>query len=115
MDQLMGKLLADMIRTLQWFMKQPSYVKAAVLVPAMVVNAILFIAVNAIAINLGAGNQHLSSNDNGFDAWLIWIIVAVGLVLGGGLGGFIYFGAKKGGGEEPYDEDDQGETGMLEV
>lgn len=109
MDALMGKMLQDLGRTLRWFMKQPMYVKAAVLGPALVVNALLFVVVNAVAVNLGAGNQHLSSNDNGFDQWLLWIIVGAGLALGGGLGGFIYFGAKKGGGEEPYDEEDQGE------
>ncbi len=115
MEQMMGKLLQDLLEVLQWFMRQPIYIKAAVVGPALIVNGILFVVVNAIAVNLGAGNQHLSSNANGFDQWLIWIIVGVGLVLGLGLGGFIYFGARKGGGTEPYDQADQGETGMLEI
>ena len=43
MDQLMGKLLRDLTQVLQWFMRQPLYIKAAVVVPAMIVHAVLFV------------------------------------------------------------------------
>ena len=72
------------------------------------------IVVHAILVNLGAGNQHLSSAEGGFDAWLIWIIVAAGLFLGIAAGGFIYFGV--GIGADDFDDDDHdGESGLLEV
>jgi hypothetical protein len=93
----------------------PLPIKLALLVPGMAVGALLGIVVNAIVINLGAGNQHLSSADGGFDAWLIWIIVGAGLVLGIGAGGFVYFGV--GLGADDFDDDDEhdGESGLLEV
>ena len=94
----------------------PLPIKLALLLPGMIVGALLGIVVNAIVINLGAGNQHLSSADGGFDAWLLWIIVGAGLLLGIGAGSFVYFGV--GLGADDYDDDDdehEGESGLLEV
>ena len=94
----------------------PAPIKFALLAPALLVGALVGIVVNAILINLGAGNQHLSSADGGFDAWLIWIIVGAGLVLGLGAGFFVYIGVGLGADEElDRDEEPHGETGMLEV
>ena len=81
----------------------------------MVVGGVLGVVVNAIMVNLGAGNQHLSSANGGFDAWLLWIIVGAGLFIGLGIGGFIYIGVGIGADVELEDEDEHGETGMLEL
>ena len=99
----------------QWLKDAPLPIKLALLAPGLIVGAVLGIVVNAIMVNLGAGNQHLSSADGGFDAWLIWIIVGAGLFLGIGAGGFVYFGV--GLGADDFDEDDEhdGESGLLEV
>lgn len=101
----------------QWLREAPLPIKLALLAPGLVVGAVLGIVVNAIAINLGAGNQHLSSAGGGFEEWLIWIIVGAGLLLGFGLGGFIYFGVGRG--ADAFDEEDEdepgGESGLLEV
>ena len=100
----------------QWLKDAPLPLKAALLAPGMIVGAVLGIVVHAILINLGAGNQHLSSAEGGFDAWLLWIIIIAGLFLGLAAGGFVYIGVGLGAdkdvdeGEEPH-----GETGMLEL
>ena len=91
----------------------PLPIKLALLGPGMLVGGVMGIVAHAILINLGAGNQHLSSADGGFDAWLIWIIVAAGLFLGIAAGGFIYYGV--GIGADDFDDDDHdGESGLLE-
>ncbi|PZC42599.1 MAG: hypothetical protein DK306_002276 [Chloroflexi bacterium] len=99
----------------KWLRDAPLPIKLALLAPGLLVGALGGIVVNAIMINIGAGNQHLSSADGGFDAWLIWIIVAAGLVLGLGAGAFVYFGV--GLGADDFDDDDEhdGESGLLEV
>lgn len=100
----------------KWLRDAPTPLKLALLAPGMILGAVIGIAVNAIMVNLGAGNQHLSSADGGLDAWLIWIIVGAGLFIGLGIGGFVYIGVGLGADEElAEDEDHQGETGMLEV
>ena len=100
-------LLPQFIRDL------PMPMRVALLLPGLLVGGILGIVVNAIAVNLGAGNQHLSTANGGFDQWLIWIIVAVGTLGGIGLGAFIYIGVGRSGVEE--EEAPPGETGMLDV
>lgn len=103
-------LLPQFIRDL------PMPMRVALLLPGLIVGGIIGIVVNAIAVNLGAGNQHLSTNDGGFDQWLLWLIVAVGALAGIGLGAFIYIGVGlKGVEEEGEEEAPPGETGMLEV
>ena len=97
----------------QWLREAPLPIKLALLVPGLLVGAVLGIVVNAVVINLGAGNQHLSTNSGGFSELLIWIIVGLGLFLGLAIGGFIYFGV--GLGADDDDDDDGGETGLLEI
>lgn len=100
----------------KWLLEAPLPVKLALLGPMMVVGVVLGIVVNAMMINLGSGNQHLSTNADGFDAWLIWGIVGSGLVLGLGIGAFVYLGVGLGA-DDFEDEDDaaEGETGLLEL
>ena len=93
----------------------PPLIQMALLLPGMVVGGVLGVVVNAIMVNLGAGNQHLSSANGGFDAWLLWIIVGAGLFIGLGIGGFIYIGVGIGADAALEDEDEHGETGMLEL
>lgn len=98
----------------QWLKDLPLPLKLSLLVPGLLL-AVLGIMINAVVINLGAGNQHLSNNSDGFEEWLLWIIVAGGLALGLTVGGFVYFGV--GLGADAYDaeeEEHEGETGMLE-
>lgn len=97
----------------QWLREAPLPIKLALLLPALLVGGVLGIVVNAVVINLGAGNQHLSTADGGFSELLIWIIVGLGLFLGLAIGGFIYFGV--GLGADDDDDDDGGETGLLEI
>ncbi|MEE9277332.1 MAG: hypothetical protein V3V06_02875 [Dehalococcoidia bacterium] len=100
----------------QWIRDLPTPLKLALLLPGLIVGGILGIVVNTIMVNLGAGNQHLSNPSGGFEAWLIWIIVGAGLVLGLGIGGFVYFGV--GLGADDYiddDEEEEAESGLLEV
>ena len=100
----------------QWLQDAPLPIKAALLAPGMIVGAVLGIVVHAILINLGAGNQHLSSAAGGFDAWLLWIIIAAGLFIGLAAGGFIYIGVGLGADEDVEEgEEPHGETGMLEL
>lgn len=99
----------------QWLKDAPLPIKLALLAPGLLVGGILGIVVNAIVINLGAGNQHLSTGAGGFDAWLIWGIAGAGLLLGAGAGAFIYFGVGMGADDFDDDEDEQGESGLLEV
>ena len=100
----------------KWLQEAPLPIKAALLAPGMIVGAVLGIAVHAILINLGAGNQHLSSAAGGFDAWLLWIIIAAGLFIGLGAGGFVYIGVGLGADEDVDEgEEPHGETGMLEL
>ncbi len=102
----------------KWLREAPPLVKVALLLPGLFVGMILGIVVNAIMINLGAGNQHLSTDSGGFSEWLLWIIVGAGLFLGLGLGGFIYIGFGLGADKFDDDEDDDdqgGESGLLEV
>ena len=94
----------------------PLPIKLALLAPGLAVGAIMGVVVNAIVINLGAGNQHLSTNGGGFEPWLIWPLAAAGLFLGLGVGAFVYFGV--GLGADDFDDDDDehdGESGLLEV
>ena len=98
----------------QWLKDAPPMIQAALLLPGMVVGGVVGIAVHAILVNLGAGNQHLSSADGGFDAWLLWIIIAAGLFIGLGAGGFIYIGVGLGA-DDDFEDEDVGETGMLEL
>lgn len=95
----------------------PTPLKLALLLPGLLVGALLGIVVNAIMVNLGAGNQHLSTDSGGFDEWLIWIIVGVGLFLGLGIGAFVYFGVGLGADDFDDDDDDEheGESGLLEL
>ncbi len=96
----------------------PLPIRAMVALPALIVGGVLFVVVNAIMVNLGAGNQHLSTNEGGFEQLLLWIIVGAGLAIGLGMGGFIYFGVRRGGMDAAGDEEDEdagGESGMLEV
>lgn len=93
----------------------PLPMRMALLLPGLIVGAIIGIVVNAVAVNLGAGNQHLSTNEGGFDQWLLWLIVAVGALAGIGLGAFIYIGVGLRGMDEEEEEEPPGETGMLEV
>lgn len=99
----------------KWIQDAPLPLKLALLLPGLLVGTIIGIAVHAILINLGAGNQHLSSADGGFDAWLIWIIVGAGLFLGIGAGTFVYFGVGLGADDFEDDDDHDGESGLLEV
>ncbi len=99
----------------QWLKDAPIAIQAALLLPGMVVGGVVGIVVHAILINLGAGNQHLSSANGGFDAWLLWIIIAAGLFLGLAAGGFVYIGVGLGADEEDDDDTEHGETGMLEL
>lgn len=99
----------------QWLKDAPIPLQMALLLPGLVVGNIIAIVVHAIMINLGAGNQHLSSADGGFDAWLLWIIVAAGLFIGLGAGGFVYIGVGLGADKESEGEEDEGESGMLEL
>lgn len=96
----------------------PTIVKIALLGPALLIGGLIGLVVQTIMINLGAGNQHLSSPNGGFEEWLIWIIAGLGLFLGLGIGGFIYFGVGRGGEDDLDDEDEdahEGETGLLEL
>lgn len=100
----------------QWLKDAPWWLRAALLVPAMAVNAILFVVVNAIMVNLGGGNQHLSTADGGFEAWIIWPIAVIGLFLFAGIAGLVYIGVGLGADDDLDDDDDhEGETGLLEV
>ncbi len=99
----------------QWLKDAPIPIQMALLLPGMVVGGVVGIVVHAVLINLGAGNQHLSSAEGGFDAWLLWIIVAAGLFLGLAAGGFVYIGVGLGADKEIEDEEEHGETGMLEL
>ena len=99
----------------QFIKDAPPLIQMALLLPGMVVGGVLGVVVNAIMVNLGAGNQHLSSANGGFDAWLLWIIVGAGLFIGLGIGGFVYIGVGLGADAELEDEDEHGETGMLEL
>ena len=94
----------------------PTPIKIALILPGLLVGGLLGIIVNAIMVNIGAGNQHLSSNAGGFDEWLIWIIVGAGLALGLGIGGFIYLGVGLGADDQDDDGDNhEGESGLLEL
>ena len=99
----------------QWLKDAPIAIQMALLVPGMVVGGVVGLVVQTIMVNLGAGNQHLSSANGGFDAWLIWIIVGAGLIIGLAAGGFVYIGVGLGADKELDDEDEHGETGMLEL
>ena len=83
----------------QWLKDAPIPIQMALLLPGLIVGNILAIAVHAIMINLGAGNQHLSSANGGFDAWLLWIIIGAGLFIGLAAGGFVYIGVGSGRGQ----------------
>ncbi len=94
----------------------PTPIKVALILPGLLIGGILGIVVNAIVVNIGAGNQHLSSSSGGFDEWLIWIIVFAGLALGIGIGGFVYLGVGLGADDQDDDSDDhEGESGLLEL
>ena len=94
----------------------PTPIKVALILPGLLIGGILGIVVNAIVVNIGAGNQHLSSRSGGFDEWLIWIIVFAGLALGIGIGGFVYLGVGLGADDQDDDSDDhEGESGLLEL
>jgi hypothetical protein len=99
------------------FLKEgPWWLKAMLLGPALAVGAILGIVVNAIMINLGGGNQHLSTAEGGFEVWLIWPIAVLGLFLFGGIAGLVYLGVGLGADAElDEDEEHEGETGLLEI
>ncbi len=99
----------------QWLKDAPIAIQMALLVPGMVVGGVVGLVVQTIMVNLGAGNQHLSSANGGFDAWLIWIIVGAGLIIGLAAGGFVYIGVGLGADKELDDEVEHGETGMLEL
>ena len=99
----------------QWLKDAPIPIQMALLLPGLVVGNIIAIVVHAIMVNLGAGNQHLSSANGGFDAWLLWIIIAAGLFIGLAAGGFVYIGVGLGADKELEDEEEHGETGMLEL
>ncbi len=99
----------------QWLKDAPIPLQLALLAPGLIVGNIIAIVVHAIMINLGAGNQHLSSANGGFDAWLLWIIVGAGLFLGLAAGGFVYIGVGLGADKESEGDEDEGETGMLEL
>ncbi|MXX79756.1 MAG: hypothetical protein F4Y69_01840 [Chloroflexi bacterium] len=100
----------------QWLKDAPIPIQMALLLPGLIVGNILAIAVHAIMINLGAGNQHLSSADGGFDAWLLWIIIGAGLFLGLAAGGFVYIGVGLGADKETEEaEEGEAESGMLEL
>lgn len=99
----------------QWLKDAPPLIQMALLAPGMVVGGVVGVVVHAILVNLGAGNQHLSSANGGFDAWLLWIIIAAGLFIGLAAGGFVYIGVGLGADEELDDEEEHGETGMLEL
>ena len=99
----------------QWLNDAPTPIKLLLLGPGLLVGAVLGIAVNAIMVNLGAGNQHLSDADGGFEWWLIWGIVAAGLLIGLGVAAFVYFAVGVGADEDLDDDGDaHGETGLLE-
>lgn len=99
-----------------WLREAPWWLKAALLVPGMAVGGVMGIVVNAIMINLGAGNQHLSTADGGFAWWLIWPIAVLGFLLFAGIAGLVYFGVGLGADEELDDEEEhEGETGLLEI
>ena len=99
----------------EFIKKIPIPVLLALLGPPLIIGGI----VQVMMVNLGAGNQHLSSNADGFHEWLLWPLVGLGLLIGLGIGGFVYFGLGRGADEwdeEDEDEDDhKGETGLLEV
>ena len=100
----------------QWLKDAPIPIQMALLLPGLIVGNILAIAVHAIMINLGAGNQHLSSADGGFDAWLLWIIIGAGLFIGLAAGGFVYIGVGLGADKETEEaEEGEAESGMLEL
>lgn len=100
----------------QWLKDAPMIIQMALLLPGMVVGGVVGIVVHAILVNLGAGNQHLSSANGGFDAWLLWIIIAAGLFLGLAAGGFVYIGVGLGADRQTEEaEDDEAESGMLEL
>ncbi|MDE2893376.1 MAG: hypothetical protein OXN86_12855 [Chloroflexota bacterium] len=100
----------------QWLKDAPIPIQMALLLPGLIVGNIIAIAVHAIMINLGAGNQHLSSADGGFDAWLLWIIIGAGLFIGLAAGGFVYIGVGLGADKESEEaEEGEAESGMLEL
>ncbi len=100
----------------QWLKDAPAPLQMILLLPGMIVGGVVGIVVHAILVNLGAGNQHLSSADGGFDAWLLWIIIAAGLLLGLAAGGFVYIGVGLGADKAADDADeDEAESGMLEL
>ena len=94
----------------------PTPIKIALLAPGLLIGGGVGMVVQTIAVNLGAGNQHLSTANGGFDAWLIWIIVGAGLLLGLGVGFLVYIGVGLGA-DAALDEDEaeHGETGLLET
>ncbi|HJN93640.1 MAG TPA: hypothetical protein QGF05_13075 [Dehalococcoidia bacterium] len=100
----------------KWLQEAPWWLKAMLLGPAMAVGAVLGIVVHAILINLGAGNQHLSTAEGGFEPWLIWPIAVIGLFLFAGIAGLVYLGVGLGADVElDDDEEHEGETGLLEI
>ena len=100
----------------KWLREAPWWLKGMLLLPGLLVGAVMGIVVNAIMVNLGAGNQHLSTADGGFEWWLIWPIAVLGLLLFGAIAGFVYVGVGLGADEELDDEDEhEGETGLLEI
>jgi len=99
----------------KWLRDAPWWLKGMLLAPGLIVGAVLGIVVNAIVVNLGAGNQHLSSADVGFQPWIIWPIAILGLALGLGIAGLVYIGVGLGADEELDEDEHEGETGLLEL
>ncbi len=100
----------------KWLLEAPWWLKGMLLLPGLLVGAVMGIVVNAIMVNLGAGNQHLSTADGGFEWWLIWPIAVLGLLLFGAIAVFVYVGVGLGADEELDDDDEhEGETGLLEI
>ena len=83
----------------QWLKDAPIPIQMALLLPGLIVGNVIAIAVHAIMVNLGAGNQHLSSADGGFDAWLLWIIIGAGLFIGLAAGRLRLHRRRPGGGQ----------------
>ncbi len=99
-----------------WLRKLPLPLRLVIMAPLAIIGGLLAFVVQAILINLGAGNQHLSDPDTGFVWWLLWPIILLGLLIGLGLAGLVYLGVGLGADEDYGDEDEGGpETGMIEV
>ena len=58
----------------EFIKKIPIPVLLALLGPPLIIGGI----VQVMMVNLGAGNQHLSSNADGFHEWLLWPLVGAG-------------------------------------